>query len=373
MLSIRRSSCRARPAGSARVAARPLIPGIAQSITTTRGFGPPRAGRLPRRRSPRRPRRWRGRLRGGAESRAGRACGRRRENGNRRVRFRGHGVSLLEHSAQGSAPALGWPQRSSLGPRPVRWALVAGDDQAHQGPAFRGARNAIVPPTSAARSRMPTMPRPPPRAAGVETPCRDPRPRAPAVGREAQPYPGPIGAGMARDVAQRFLQHAVHMDADAVATGHGVPRARTTPDPRLPLDGRQIPVESCPPARPRSSDRWMQRLGQAAHVVERRLRDLPISCRSACSGEPGGARFVRGPASIRSRSGPVRARRAARARSRRSVDSRVVISCCASRGGRRRASASSANSRRLDESGTGWSAGSSSASPRRNQYTCRWT
>ena len=95
-----------------------------------------------------------------------------------------------------------------------------------------------------------------------------------AVGVEAQPHPRAIGARMPRDVVQRFLQHAVHVNADGASTARRAgPLVRSTAMPSLPFDGRQIPVDGALEAGSSRID-GMQRLRQSAHVVERGLRDL---------------------------------------------------------------------------------------------------
>src|SRR4029450_9499561 len=91
---------------------------------------------------------------------------------------------------------------------------------------------------------------------------------------EPQADPCPIGTGMTRDVAQRFLQHSVYVDAHGAVhrTRGPVPLIRYG-DTSLALNGREVPVDrSLEPGG--FERRRMQRLRQPSHVVEGRLRDL---------------------------------------------------------------------------------------------------
>jgi hypothetical protein len=76
------------------------------------------------------------------------------------------------------------------------------------------------------------------------------------------------------DVGQRLLQHAVDLDADHGIDRDGRPRALIRhAQPQLPFDGRQIGVDRALQSE-LLENRGVQRLRQAANILERRLRDL---------------------------------------------------------------------------------------------------
>ena len=169
--------------------------------------------------------------------------------------------------------------------------------------------------------------------------------------REAQPHPGPVGAGMPRHVVERLLQHAVDVNRRRCR-----PPARAAPvrsyddgDAELLFDGREIPVDRA--LEPELlEDRRMQRLREAAHVVERRLRDLADLAqlgaerralrRTCCPGPPEHR--------ARSPSGSGRTRRAARARSGGASTRGPRSAAAPARGAGPRARRARANSRRFD-------------------------
>ena len=226
------------------------MPGIAQSITTTRGLSSAASAI-------------------GFVAVAGFA-----DDGDRRVVF--------EHAAEAAAhQAVIVDQQDGDLIRHARPSLgvCSGTRSRTSVPPSRGRRNSSVPPTSSARSRMATRPRPRRCASRRRSPCRDLR--LPARARPASKRSRThacVGAGMPRDVVQRFLQHAIDVNADGHVDRRRQRRRarRRRAMPGLPLDRRQIPVDRALEAR-LLEDRRVQRLRQAAHVVERRLRDLADS------------------------------------------------------------------------------------------------
>ena len=78
---------------------------------------------------------------------------------------------------------------------------------------------------------------------------------------------------MARDVVQRLLEHAVDVDADRAVHRGRTASARTRPRCRAAARPSEVPLDRV--LEPRLvEDRRMERLRQAADVVQRRLRQL---------------------------------------------------------------------------------------------------
>ena len=318
-----------RVARICRVAARPLVPGIAQSITTTRGF-----------------------RRGGQADRFVAVAGF-ADHDDRRI--------VLEDAAE-AAPDQAVIVGEQDGDRVIRHAAppsaarVAARRQRHAGgaPACRpraaaGTRSCRRP---APRARA-CATRPRPRRGGptCRGRCRDPRlrARAPAPSKRSRTH-ACVDAGMARHVVQRFLQHAVDVDADRAVHGRRRARcARTTRQRRsaVPRVDRYQSIVLFEPGL--LEDRRVQRLRQAADVVERRLRDLAdlaqLGAAAANRPAPGvPARPSIDPIAVRTWPNSSCSSREIS----RSVDSRAAISCCASSRRSSESDASCANRRRFD-------------------------
>ena len=122
------------------------------------------------------------------------------------------------------------------------------------------------------------------------------------AGKIAQADPHAVGAGMPRHVAQRLLQHAVHVDADRAYHGH----SHAGPlighrEPQLLLDGAEIPVERA--LEPQLlEDRRVQRLRQASDARQSALGDLADLAQVGAQRRSGG-RLLLGSAEHRSDGG----------------------------------------------------------------------
>ncbi len=95
-----------------------------------------------------------------------------------------------------------------------------------------------------------------------------------ALGQKSQTHPGFSGAGMPRHIIQSFLHNAINMDSGIAIHGKGCPRFLIGyVNAGLPFHHGQIPVQRAFQAGLVEHD-GMQRLRQAAHLIQRGLRDL---------------------------------------------------------------------------------------------------